>query len=339
MKKALVFVFLLAVAVSGGVFFAVRESGEALSAVKPAIGPAVQAVYATGTVEPTVMVPIAPRMGARLIELLADEGDEVTQGAVLARLEDKDLQKSVAQFESELSLARSEYARKSSLSKSGAISKQSLDQARTAVETAEAVLEKARAELDFFKLIAPKDGRIIRRDGETGEFIPAGQPVFFMECCAPLRISAEVDEEDIPLVQTGQEVVISADAFPGKTFKGSVASITPKGDPVSRSYRVRIAIEGQTPLMTGMTAESNIIIRRDEKALIVPASAINERRAWIVEDGKARSRNVETGAETPSSVQILSGLHETDLVLRNPPNDLKDGQAVRIRTEEWTLQP
>lgn len=339
MKKTLISVLLLAALIAGGAYYALRGGEDALKAVRPVTGPAVQAVYATGTVEPTVMIPIAPRIGARLVELLADEGGEVKKGAALARLEDTDLQKNVTRLEAELALARSEYARKSGLSKSGAISKQSIDQARTAVSTAEAALEQARAETDFLKLFAPEDGRIIRRDGEPGEFIPAGQPVFFMECCAPLRIAAEVDEEDIALVKTGQDVAIAADAFPGKVFDGKVASITPKGDPVSRSYRVRIAISGLTPLMTGMTAESNIIIRKDEKALLIPASAFKSGIVWIAEGGKARNRRVETGAETVAAIQVLSGIGEKDLVLKDPPGDLKDGQAIRVRTENWAIRP
>lgn len=339
MRKTLVFVFLLAVFIAGGAYYALRGGSEPLAAIRPETGPAVQAVYATGTVEPSVMIPIAPRLGARLTELLADEGDEVEKGAALARLEDTDLRKNVTRLEAELSLARNEYTRKSTLSKSGAISKQAIDQAGTALATAGAALEQAQAELDFLSLFAPESGRIIRRDGEPGEFIPAGQPVFFMECCAPLRIAAEVDEEDIALVKTGQDVVIAADAFPGKTFEGKVASITPKGDPVSRSYRVRIAISGQTPLMTGMTAESNIVIRRDEKALLIPATALRDGRVWVVVDGVAQARRVETGAETPAAVQILSGLGAEDLILKNPPGDLKDGQPVRAKTGEWTARP
>src|SRR5690606_24661917 len=151
-----------------------------------------------------------------------------------------------------------------------------MQKTRSEWEAARAASEKAAAAVSFMKLIAPEAGRIIRRDGESGQLIPANQPVFWLSCCAPLRVSAEVDEEDIARVQPGQKVLIRADAFPGKTYEGKVQSITPKGDPVTRTYRVRIALVEETPLLIGMTAETNIILRENEHALLIPASALDK---------------------------------------------------------------
>jgi len=141
--------------------------------------------------------------------------------------------------------------------------------ARTAYDRAKADWEKARAAAaqaaalaGYLQLVAPADGTIIRRDGEIGQMIGANQTVFWLSCCAPLRISAEVDEEDIAQVRPGQEVLIRSDAYPGRLFHGKVQAVTPKGDPVARSYRVRISLTADTPLMIGMTTETNIVLRR-----------------------------------------------------------------------------
>ena len=104
-------------------------------------------------------------------------------------------------------------------------------------------------------LTTPADGQVIRRDGEVGDFIPSNQPVFYLaKSGSPLRISADVDEEDIPLVKAGDKVLIKADAFPDRIFDGQVSDVTPKGDPIARSYRVRIALPSDTALKIGMTA-------------------------------------------------------------------------------------
>ena len=111
-------------------------------------------------------------------------------------------------------------------------------------------------------LVAPADGLITRRDGEVGEYVPVGQPIFYLSCCAPLRISVEVDEEDIPRVVIGQKVLIQNDAFLGQVFEGKVSAITPRGDSTARSYRVRVTFnDDHHPMMIGMTAETNIILR------------------------------------------------------------------------------
>ena len=72
-------------------------------------------------------------------------------------------------------------------------------------------------------LLAPADGTIIRRDGEVGQYIAPGQALFVLACCAPLRVTAEIDEEDISRVRVGQAVVLRADALPGALFDGSVS--------------------------------------------------------------------------------------------------------------------
>jgi hypothetical protein len=76
-----------------------------------------------------------------------------------------------------------------------------------------------------------------------------------MSCCSALRITAE--EEDISSVSRGQKVLVHADAFPGRIFEGRVTEIRPKGGPVARSFRVRISLPQDTPLMIGVIADTN----------------------------------------------------------------------------------
>jgi RND family efflux transporter MFP subunit len=173
---------------------------------KPTRGAAVEAVYATGTVEPSVMMPIAPRNAARLIALNTDEGAAVTKDQVLAQLEDTDLQGTITELQARVDFAKRELDRKTSLVNKGVAARQSLDQAQTDWDAAKASLARAQSQADFMKLTAPADGVIVRRDGEVGQLIPANQPVLWLSCCAPLRISTEVDEEDIAKVKIGQKV-------------------------------------------------------------------------------------------------------------------------------------
>jgi RND family efflux transporter MFP subunit len=145
-----------------------------------------------------------------------------------------------------------------------------------------------------------------------------------------LRISAEVDEEDIAGVKPGQEVLIRADAFPGKVFHGRVQSITPKGDPVARSYRVRIKFTEDTPLQIGMTAEINIIISEHQDALLLPNSAVmRNNQVWLVKGGRLAGQTVETGAKGPEQTEILSGVTMEDQAVLKPKPEMMPGQKVR----------
>lgn len=329
--RAFLVSFLVAAAfIAAGFWFLNGRHLSGIEVIHPARGPAVHAVYATGTVEATVMLPIAARAPARLIELNADEGSDVTKGQALARLEDRDLQKALESLRAKADYAQKDYDRKSAIAAKGYETKANIDSARAALDAARAAVGEAEAQAGYMTLTAPADGHIIRRDGEIGEMIAANQPVFWLSCCAPLRVSAEVDEEDIPAVKTGQEVLIRADAFPGKVFHGAVQSITPKGDPVARSFRVRISLDGETPLQIGMTAETNIIAEKRDNALLLPSGAIVDGAyVWVVKDGKLERRNVKTGAAGEAKTEIREGLSESDAVILSPNSRMKDGQRIK----------
>jgi len=294
-------------------------------------GMAVEAVYATGTVEATVMLPISARMTARLMQLNTDEGHDVKKGDVLAQLEDADLQKTLDEFKAREVFLKKDYDRKAALAKSGYETRASLDQARAELDAIRASIARVTAEADYTKLVAPADGRVIQRDGEIGQMIPANQPVFWLSCCAPLRISAEVDEEDISRVVPGQKVLIRADAFDGQTFEGDVLAITPKGDPVARSYRVRISLPETTPMHIGMTAENNIIIREKPDALLVPTAALRGDAVYVLTGDKVRRTEIKTGIKGIEEAEVTDGLTGNETLVLNPPADLADGTRVRIR--------
>ena len=307
-----------------------RERPVPVSIVSPTRGPAVEAIYATGTVEPTVMLPIAPRTGARLIELNADEGSKVRKGQVLARLDDADLASTVEELEARARYARAQHTRTVELVAKGFVSKAESDRTRSELDAAEAAVRRARSQKDFMALTAPEDGLIIKRDGERGQFIPAGQAVFFLSCCAPLRVSAEVDEEDIGRVHPGQKVVLRADALPGVVLDGKVKEITPKGDPVARSYRVRIELADPERLKVGMTVDANLIVAERDNALLVPASAVHDNAVWIVgSDNRVRRQKVRTGVTGSGRTEILEGLAADARIVDSPPADLREGHLVR----------
>ena len=98
-------------------------------------------------------------------------------------------------------------------------------------------------------------GRLL---GARGRVLPmAGEP---------LQIVAEVNEEDIPRVTIGQTVLLRSDAFTGTALKGTLHEITPAGDPVAKTFRIRIALPDDTPLKVGMSVEANVVTREKPDA-------------------------------------------------------------------------
>ncbi len=317
-------------ALAGAGVVAWRQFGPvAVEIAHPTRGAAVRAVYATGTVEPTVMLPIAPRTAGRLMELKADEGARVREGQELARLEDADLQRSVDELDARARFAKTQLDRAQTLFDRGLGTVLERDRARSEWQAADATVARARALRSFMTLTAPADGQILRRDGEVGQVIPANQPIFYFSRREPLRIEAEVDEEDITLVQPGQRVLIRAPALPDQVIDGKLAAITPKGDPVSRAFRVRIEPENDAPLRIGMTAEVNIVVTERANALLVPATAVVDGHVWTVRDGELHRQPVQAGIGGETRTEILSGLAESDTVVVRPATGLREGRRAR----------
>ncbi len=286
-----------------------------VAVVQPVRGPAIEAIYATGSVEPSVMLPIASRVSGTLAQLAVDEGSAVRKGQVLARLEDTDLRSTVDEQAARARYATENFERTQDLLHRGFISQGELDRARSDREAADAALARARTQRDFTSLVAPADGVIIRRDGEIGQYLPAGQALFTMSCCAPLRVAVEVDEEDILRVHVGQRALMHLDALPGAVLEGTVAQITPKGDPVSRSYRVRIRLADAAAVRVGMTVDANLIVAEHSAALLVPTAAVQNSAVWIVRDARLARRPVKTGIVGAERTEILEGLDEAAQVV------------------------
>jgi RND family efflux transporter MFP subunit len=310
----------------------------------PTRGPAIEAVYATGTVEPTVLMPVSPRTGGRLVSIEADEGQQVKRAQVLARVESTDLDQTIEEMRAREQLARAQFERTRSLIEQRFVAPAEFDRVRSEWQAAQAATRRAQAQRDYNQLVAPADGVVIRRDGEAGQFVPSGQAVFTLACCAPLRVSAEVDEEDIARVSVGQAVTMRSDALPRQLFEGTVAEITPKGDPVSRSYRVRIRLAGAPPvdagpMRSGMTMDANLIVSRRDGALLVPNGSIKGDSVWLVVEGRLHRRQIVRGTVGADRTEILSGLSDGDAVVLAPPDKLRDGQRARTDAPSPGLAP
>ncbi|MGE5452945.1 MAG: efflux RND transporter periplasmic adaptor subunit [Acidobacteriota bacterium] len=325
-------VVVLAAAAGGA--YAWRQRPLDVALAQPTRGPAVDAVYAAGSIEPTVTQPIASKVMGRLTAILADEGDTVRKGQVLARLEAGDLQSTVDEAQARLKLAQAQFARTQELVKQRFVAPVELDRVQADLDAAQATVKRTQALRDVLTLVAPADGTVLKRDGEVGQVIPAGQVLMTMACCAPLRATVDVDEEDIGRVYKGQRVVLRADALPGQTLQGQVSDITPKGDPVSRSYRVRIQLSRTQGLLAGMTVEANLIVTQRDKALLVPSTAVQKDAhqkdaVWVTQNGRAHRQPIQVGIAGTSKTEVLSGLSDGAHVVTLPPPDLAEGRAIR----------
>lgn len=300
--------------------------GNGYETVMPSTGKAVQAVYATGATEPVYWSMVSAHVTGRVEAIQQDEGSKVAKGALLATFDDSVEQAKVTELTARLVYLAKEMDRQLALSKRDYASARAYEQTVSEYNATKAQFEAQNELIGRMQITAPMEGTVLRREIEPGEIALQGKTIFWVGKPRPLRITAEVDEEDIPLVKLGQKVLIKADAYPQEIFYGKIAEITPKGDPVNKSFRVRISLPEDTKLLVGMTVEINIIAREEKDALLVPASSVMHNTVWKVKGSSIKKQKIIAGISDEEHVQIIKGITEKDSILLNPSLYLAEKQ-------------
>jgi RND family efflux transporter MFP subunit len=294
-------------------------------------GDAAQVVYATGIVEPLHWAKVTALQRKRIIDICKCEGRAVRKGEIVARLDDAEERAVLTELEARLERLRADAERISTLVERNAASRIAYDEKLTEVREYEARIEAQNNRIGDLQLKSPVDGIVLRRDGEVGEVAGTGADdvLMWVGQPKPLRIVAEVNEDDIGRVKQGQKVLVRHEGYDGGTLEATMASLTPMGDPRTKTFRVYLALPGDTPLMIGMSVEANIVVDEAEDAVLVPAEAIHGAEVWVVEAGRATRRSVETGIRGTRMVEIRRGLEPGETVLSPYLTDLEDGARVR----------
>jgi RND family efflux transporter MFP subunit len=304
-------------------------------------GAALEAVYATGVVEAVDTARVGTTVAGRISSLAADEGDMVQAGQLLAALDDRQARQRLEDARARLVTAQQDLARTADLIARGVRSAQQLEHAVQERDQAAAAVQLMVRQLDDYTIRAPLDAVVMKRLVEPGETLAANATLYELSSVARLRVAADVDERDIPLVRMGARVAIRADAFPREAFSAAVTNIRRQGETSTRTFRVEAALPAGTRLLIGMTVDVNVVVAERVDALLVPAEAIRHEAplggrpgaafVYRMVDGRARRTPVETGAVGPQAIEVKSGLAESDAVIAAGLDRLTDGQRVRAR--------
>lgn len=293
-------------------------------------GTAAEIVYATGAIEPVRWAKVTTLIKGRIVERCRCEGQLIKAGHMLVRLDDAEAQATLRELKAREEFVRKEAERQSQLVTRGITSAQSYERAESEFRQIQALIAAQIERLANYQLLAPMDGIVLREDGEVGEVVDSNAILYRVGWPAPLQLVAEVNEADIPRVQTGQIVLLRSDAFSGEQLTGTVADITPAGDPVSKTYRIRVSLPDATPLRVGMSVEANVVTRQKENVLLAPAAAVVAGSVFLVEGTHATRRPIDIGIRGTQTVEVVSGLREGDQVISPAFADLRDGARVHV---------
>lgn len=294
------------------------------------------AVYSgTAPIEAFAEADVVAKVAGEVREILTEEGDNVKQGQVLARLDGDKLRLELSESGARLQKLKRDYDRNVDLKKKGLISTGDFDKIQYDMEALEATYNLAKLELDYTQIRAPIDGVVSQRFVKIGNTIEVGNPVFRVTSLDPLVAYLHVPEREYRNIAVGQPAGIEIDALPGQVIRASVTRVSPIVDPVTGTFKITIEIsDPERRIKPGMFGRVGIVYDKHENALQVPRSAILEdggqSSVFVVEDDKASRKPVTTGYSNRGRVEITDGLGETDQIVTVGQVGLREGATVTI---------
>jgi len=311
---------------------------------------------------------VSAKIQGRLSWLGVEEGSQVREGEVIARLESIDYeamveraQAAVLRGEADLAEAERQLRLAEKLAQQMVLAVDERDAALSRVKIAQAQLAQARADLAYAeaqlantRIGAPFSGVVVKKMAEVGESVAPIPPgvnistasgaIVALADLATLEVEADVAESNVAKVANGQPAEVTVEAIPDRRYRAVLRQVIPTADRTKATVMVKVTIlDKDKDLKPEMSAKVTFLEPEKAKAASAPeapvilvakqAVATREGRpvVFLLREGKAQARPVVTGTERQNQVVIQDGLAGGETVIVSPPNDLKDGDAVRIK--------
>lgn len=318
-------------------------------------------VTATGSIEPVTQVEVGTQVSGIIDKLYADYNSVVTKGQLIAEMDKVTLQSELTSQQATYDGAKAEYEyqqknylRNQALHEKQLISDTEFEEstynyakAKSAYESSEANLAKAKRNLAYATITSPIDGVVISRAVEEGQTVAAGfeTPTLFTIAAdlTQMQVIADVDEADIGGVKEGQRVEFTVDAYPNDTFEGTVTQVRLEATEESNVITYEVVISAHNPdlkLKPGLTANVTIYIAERRNVVNIPVKALrfvpdppsskapapeqtpqpqapdndSLKTVWVQEGQAWKPRQVKVGMDNGVNVEICSGLNEGEVV-------------------------
>ncbi|TVR62116.1 MAG: efflux RND transporter periplasmic adaptor subunit [Gemmatimonadales bacterium] len=296
--------------------------------------PLLDRTLATGSLMAEESVDLRAEVGGRLVEVAFEEGGMVEAGALLARVNDRDLQARLQALEARGRLLEQREFRQSRLLAEGGVSAEELEETRAELEVLEADKELVRADIEKTELRAPFRGRVGFREVSPGSLISPDTRITTVQVLDPLRLEFSVPARFAPRVASGQRVLFRAEGSE-RDYEAVIYAVEPGLEESTRTLRIR----ARTPnpdgaLFPGSFASVEVILEEFDAALSVPSIAVRPDldgpRVFVFRGGEAQVVPVRLGVRTRESVQVVDGLSPGDSVIVTGFQQLRPGREVEV---------
>jgi len=293
------------------------------------------ALTLVGTIMAGSDVNIVSEAGGRIVKLYAQPGQFKSAGSIIAEIDSEMRRASVMNAQAAYDKAKTDLERMEKMFKEGVMNAMQMDQARYGFQAAEAQLIMSKRQLRDTKVTTPISGIINAKMVDQGATVGMNAVIANIVDISTLKVKVNVAEKDAFALKNGDKVTITTDVYPGIEFPGTVMSIAPKADEAhTYPIEIRMSNSKEHPLKAGMFGKVSFTTIEKNDALIIPRSAligsIKNPKVFVVNDGKAELREVQTGADAGTNLEILSGLTAGESIVTNGQNNLRPGSKVTI---------
>lgn len=310
----------------------------------------VRALEFSGSVKSRTEMNLGFRIAGKVTERLADIGDRVRPGDVLARIDPADYQLAVQSAEANLAAttkgvetAKLAIDRATGLFKKDAVPKAQVEQAQLvydqAVSTriaAASSLEQAKNQLGYAELKSDRDGIVTAISADRGQVVSAGTPVLTVVAEDEKEVQIAVPENDIAAFKPGKDVKARFWSDDRLVLDGKVREVSGSADPQSRTFSVRVSLPDDSRVLIGMTATVEAKAEGGADTITVPLSALAEKDGgkivWTVDRAAAtvHARPVEVADFTAEGVGVTEGLAPGDLVVSAGTQFMTENLKVKL---------
>ncbi|MDG1286891.1 MAG: efflux RND transporter periplasmic adaptor subunit [Rickettsiales bacterium] len=319
--------------------FAQKLSAPAVIVSIVKISPISDRVEALGTLQANESVEITATVTEKITALHFDDGQRVEQGDTLVEMTSSEEHALLRAARSTLNEARKQFTRYKELTATSAASKSVLDLRRRDMETAKARLNAIESRMSDRLLKAPFSGVVSLRNISVGALVEPGDIITTLYDDTMMKLDFSVPSTFLPVLKTGLPIIARARAFGDQQFHGTVSSIDPAINPITRSVQVRAVLPNEANLLNAGLLMSVELLKNPRKSITVPEEALvmkgDQHYLYVAtEDLLADQRPVKIGTRFHGSVEILKGIEVGEKLITRGMMNLRPNQLVTIRGED-----
>jgi len=273
---------------------------------------------------------VVPQAGSRIKKINVEVGDFVSKGQILAEMDQTNLEQTKLKLDNDAL----ELSRLKELYEAGALSKSDYEAMQLSYNVSNSQYQNL---VENTILRSPLNGVITARNYDVGDMYAMASPIFVVQQIAPVKLLVAISETDYTKVKKGDEVEITADAVPGRTFIGKVNRIYPVIDAASHTFTAEVVVpNNDRVLRPGMFARAKVTFAVNH-SIVIPDVAVvkqqgsGQKSVFVLNaDNTVSSRSITLGRHTGSEYEVLEGLAEGEKVISKGHTSLRNGSEVNV---------